>query len=225
VANRLLQLINQILEFRKTQTKSRKLKVVKDNIVKYVYETGLKYKELNQNKAIDFKITLPDEKIEMFFDPEVITIIIDNLLSNAFKYCPKGEIELKLQNTNIDNVEYTEIVVSDTGYGISPEDLPYIFERYFQAKNAAHPVKGTGIGLALVDNLVQLHEAQVTVTSQLNVGTTFTVRFITKNSYPEVIHVNPDETQREQQELEISSEKVILVVDDNRKLWNISLIA
>jgi signal transduction histidine kinase/ligand-binding sensor domain-containing protein/DNA-binding response OmpR family regulator len=218
VANRLLQLINQILEFRKTQNKNRKLRVAKDNFVKYVSEIGSKYKDLNKNTEIDFQIHLPAKKIEMFFDPEVISIIIDNLISNAIKYTLKGTIKLKIKNYVENNVDYTEVSVEDTGFGISPEDLPHIFERYYQAKNASHPIKGTGIGLALVKNLVELHEADITVKSQLKIGTTFKVKFITNNSYPEVIHVSPVTILNEQDEHEVSSEKVILVVDDNQEI-------
>ncbi|MBN1927487.1 MAG: response regulator [Prolixibacteraceae bacterium] len=218
VANRLLQLINQILEFRKAQNKNRKLRVAKDDFVKYVSEIGLKYKELNQNEEIDFQIQIPDRKIEMFFDPEVITIILDNLISNAIKYTRKGIIKLEINNFIENNVDYTEVVVKDTGYGISPDDMPYIFERYYQAKNAEHPVKGTGIGLALVKNMVELHEAEISVSSQQNIGSTFKVKFITNNSYPDVIHVSTAILQSEQDEQEVSSERMILVVDDNQEI-------
>ncbi len=218
VASRLLQLINQILEFRKTQNKNRKLRVTKDDIVKYVSEIGSKYKDLNKNSEIDFQIHMPDNKIEMFFDPEVISIIIDNLFSNAIKYTTKGTIKLAIKSFTENNVDFTEIRLEDTGYGISPDDLPHIFERYYQAKNTTHPVKGTGIGLALVKNLVELHEADISVRSQIDIGTTFKVRFITNNSYPEVMHVTPAIIQDEQNEEEVSSEKVILVVDDNHEI-------
>ena len=218
VATRLLQLINQILEFRKSESKNRKLRVVKDDFVKFVYETGQKYKELNQNKPIDFQFALPEKKLEMFFDPEVITIILDNLISNAFKYAQKGIIRLELKNYVEQTIDYTEIIVSDTGFGISENDLPHIFERYYQAKNTAYPVKGTGIGLALVKNMVDLHEAEISVTSQLNAGTTFNVKFMTNNSYPDVIHVHPVEVQPEEEEIGEDSKNVILVIDDNQEI-------
>ncbi|MFY9153837.1 MAG: two-component regulator propeller domain-containing protein [Prolixibacteraceae bacterium] len=218
VANRLLHLINQILEFRKSSNKNRKLRVLKDDFVKYVYDTGLKYKELNHNKNVEFRIDVPEMKIEMFFDPEVVTIILDNLLSNAFKYTQEGVIKLKLRNYVDGNIDYTEIIVADTGFGISEDNLPHIFERFYQAKNASYPVTGTGIGLALVNNLVELHEAEISVNSQLNKGTTFKVKFITNNSYPEVIHINPGEVQSEVSETGENSKNVILVVDDNQEI-------
>jgi len=213
VANRLLQSVNQILEFRKSENKSRKLSVIKDDLAKYVYEIGEKYKELNKNSKIEIQINVPDHSIEMFFDPDVITIITDNLLSNALKYTREGTIKLELNNFREGNIDYTEIVVSDSGYGIAEEDLPRIFDRYFQAKNALHPVKGTGIGLSLVKNMVELHEAEIDIESELNVGTTIKVRFLTNNSYPEAVHYFPKETEVE--ELEEDSQPVLMVVDDD----------
>ncbi|MCE4566631.1 response regulator [Maribellus sp. CM-23] len=216
IANRLLQTINQILEFRKSENKSRKLSVIKDDLAKYIYEIGEKYKDLNQNKTIDYEIIVPNQKVDMFFDPDVVSIILDNLLSNANKYTPKGTITLELKQYLEENIEYTEIVVSDTGYGIPEDDLPRIFDRYYQAQNASHPLKGTGIGLALVKNMVELHEAEINVVSALNEGTVFKVRFLTKNSYPEAIHYYPEETPIE--ETEENAKSVILVVDDDPEI-------
>ncbi|WP_163323778.1 hybrid sensor histidine kinase/response regulator transcription factor [Draconibacterium mangrovi] len=216
VATRLLQAVNQILEFRKSENKSRRLSVIKDDLAKYIYEIGEKYKDLNQNKALDVQIEVPDQKIEMFFDPDIITIIMDNLLTNALKYTNDGTVELVLKQEQVGQLDYTKIIVTDTGYGISDEDLPYIFDRYYQAKNAAHHIKGTGIGLALVKNMVELHEAEIEVSSTLNEGTTFTVKFLTNNSYPDAIHYFPEETQDE--ETEENSKNVILVVDDDAEI-------
>jgi len=216
VATRLLQTVNQILEFRKSENKSRKLSVIKDNLAKYIYEIGEKYKDLNQNKDIDFQIAVLDKRIDMFFDPDIITIIMDNLLSNALKYTKEGTIKLELSCKEEDKIEYAEISVTDTGYGISEENLPQIFDRYFQVKNASHPVKGTGIGLALVKNMVELHEAEIHVSSRLNEGTVFKVRFLINNSYPDAIHYFPEEIQIE--ETEENSKNVIQIVDDDPEI-------
>jgi len=216
VANRLLHSVNQILEFRKSETKSRKLSVIKDDLAKYIYEIGEKYKNLNQNKAIEFQIIIPNHKVGMYFDPDIINIITDNLLSNAFKYTKEGMIILELKSSQDENIDYTEIIISDTGYGISEQNLPRIFDRYYQARNASHPVKGTGIGLSLVKNMVELHEAEIDVSSHLNEGTVFRVRFLTNNSYPDAIHYVPEDIQIE--ETEENSKNVILVVDDDSEI-------
>ena len=121
---------------------------------------GLKYKELNQKKAIDFQIQIEKEEMPLFFDKEIITIILDNLISNAIKYTEQGKITLSLYPTTRNGVTYTEIKVSDTGYGISAEALPHVFDRYYQ-ESGKHQASGTGIGLALVRNLVELHEGEI----------------------------------------------------------------
>ena len=148
-AVRLLNLVNQILEFRKTETQNKKLCVCKSNIVSVVYETGLKYKELNRNPHIAISIHTEEENMELFFDKEAITIILDNLVSNALKYTEKGQISIGAQWVEEQNVRYLELSIRDTGYGISPEALSHIFERYYQ-EGSHHQASGTGIGLALV---------------------------------------------------------------------------
>lgn len=85
----------------------------------------------------------------LFFDKEIITIVLDNLISNAIKYTEQGRVTLSLHQTMRNEVAYTEIKVSDTGYGISTEALPHIFDRYYQ-ESGKHQASGTGIGLALV---------------------------------------------------------------------------
>ena len=115
-AIRLLNLINQILEFRKTETQNRKLCVSRNNIAKLIQEIGLKYKELNRNSDVEFNIVIEKEDMQLMFDREVITIILDNFISNAIKYTEKGSITISLYSTVKDQVEYTEIKVSDTGH-------------------------------------------------------------------------------------------------------------
>ena len=215
VANRLLQLINQILEFRKSETNSRKLTVLKDDFAKHIFDTGLKYKELKTNPDVEYILNLPSQEINMYFDPEVVTIILDNLLSNAFKYTRQGAIKLELTTYNENGVEYAELTVSDTGYGISEKDLPHIFERYYQAKDTTHAVSGTGIGLALVKRMVDLHEADVKVISKQGHGTAYSVRFLTNNTYPDALHLDREAAEPTDKEIGDISKDVILVVDDN----------
>ena len=93
-AIRLLDLVNQILEFRKTETQNKKLCVCRENIVALIYEIGLKYKELNQNPHINIQIQTEAEEMMLYFDKEALTIILDNLISNALKYTEKGHITL-----------------------------------------------------------------------------------------------------------------------------------
>ena len=91
----------------------------------------------------------------IYFDKEIIQTILDNLISNALKYTEKGSISIGIRQVERAEVNYTEIRVSDTGYGIKPEALPHIFDRYYQ-EGGKHQASGTGIGLSLVKNLVAL---------------------------------------------------------------------
>ncbi len=219
VANRLLDLVNQILEFRKTETNNRILKVKKANLISHIYEIGLRYKELYLKKNIDFRILLPQNAIEMYFDQEIISLILDNLLTNAFKYTNEGKIELNVRETVESNVEYVEVSVRDTGVGISEEDLQKVFHRYYQAKNRPNQVTGTGIGLSLVKNLVDLHEAEISVKSEIKKGTTFTVKFLRNNSYPDAIHLeNTDKIADDYHEPETDQKPLVLVVEDNEDI-------
>lgn len=96
-ATRLLNLINRILEFRKTETQNRKLAVARGNLAQLVQEIGLRYKELNPNNKVAYHIHIETEDAELFYDADMVTIILDNLLSNAVKYTSEGEITLTLR--------------------------------------------------------------------------------------------------------------------------------
>ena len=227
-ALRLLNLINQILEFRKTETQNKKLCVCKGNIAPLIYEIGLKYKELNQKPKISFRIQIEKEEMSLFFDKEIVTIILDNLISNAIKYTEQGCITLSLYQTARNEVSYTEIKVSDTGYGISPEALPHIFDRYYQ-ESGSHQASGTGIGLALVRNLVELHEGEIRVESIQNEGSTFYISLLTDNIYPNALHGDstkqteeemiseavPEDSQNTEPE---TSKPILLIVEDNEDI-------
>lgn len=194
-AIRLLNLINQILEFRKTETQNRKLCVSRGNIVTLLQETGLKYKELNQKKNVNIILNLPEGSIDMFYDKEVMLIILDNLMSNAIKYTEQGNITLSVCMTEREGVRYTEIRVSDTGYGISAEAIPHIFDRYYQ-EGGKHQASGTGIGLALVKNLVTIHEGDIQVESTPNLGSIFCINLLTDNSYPNALHTDSAQEEK-----------------------------
>lgn len=221
---RLLNLINQILEFRKTETQNKKLCVSRDNLAALVHEIGLKYKELNRKPEIDFCLEIEQEDMSLFFDKEVVTIILDNLISNAIKYTEKGTITLGLHQVVRNNIHHTEISVSDTGFGIAPDALPHIFDRYYQ-EGSEHQASGTGIGLALVKNLVVLHEGEIRVESSLNVGSTFYVSLLTDNTYPHVLHADStektsDEKDEKEENIEPvhSGKRILLIVEDNRDI-------
>nr|WP_044655497.1 two-component regulator propeller domain-containing protein [Bacteroides acidifaciens] len=220
-AFRLLNLINQILEFRKTETQNRKLTVAKGDLGSLVTEIGLRYKELNRNVKVQFHIRIETEQTRLYFDSDVITTILNNLLSNALKYTPEGEINLILRSIHSDDNLYTEIVVSDTGYGIETQVLPHIFDRYYQAEGK-HQASGTGIGLALVKSLADLHEGLLNVESEVGKGTIFVFRLLTENTYPDALHKEEktetgimEDTEYIEEKTDADIRPMILVVEDN----------
>lgn len=224
-AVRLLNLINQILDFRKTETQNKKLCVTKGNLTSAVYETGLKYKELNNNPNVQILIEVEEENMILFFDKEVIMMILDNLISNALKYTEKGYVRVRAEWVTENGIRYAQLSVEDTGYGIGKEALNHIFERYYQ-ESGEHQASGTGIGLALVKNLVALHEGDIQVKSLPDIGTTFYLRLQANNTYPNALHGEDVQTDIQEvkeeniEKLEMSdnvkdSRPIVLVVEDN----------
>lgn len=227
-AGRLLGLINQLLEFRKTETRNRKLTVSKADIVPLVTEIGLYYTELNRNQDVKFHINIETERTMLYYDAEVVTIILNNLLSNAVKYTPVGEIDLTLTTILEEGDEWMEIKVSDTGSGIDAEALPLIFDRYYQAKGK-HQASGTGIGLSIVKSLADLHKGRITVESEPGKGSTFIFRIPTDDVYAPEDHsieipanldslnetINESVNANEDDE---ADSLLILVVEDNKDI-------
>lgn len=221
-SERLLNLINEILEFRKTETQNRRLTVAHADLKTFVQEIGNRFKDLNRNPNVAFNVSVPQQAVDINFDSEVISTVLNNLISNAIKYTPKGSINLTL------SVKDGKVVISvkDTGYGISKKALPHIYERYYQAKGL-HQASGTGIGLALVKSFAKLHEAELKVESEEGMGTEFRFVLDAENTYPNALHKEDAPIEEEKQELlaqeEISEPEeeqedarpLILVVEDN----------
>ena len=220
-AERLLNLINDILEFRKTQTQNRKLTVAKANLGALVREIGVRFKDLNQNSRLNIRLNIQTGVPELYFDSEVINTVINNLMSNAIKYTPEGSITLSLTMPEDNTVA---IAVEDTGYGIDKDALPHICDRYYQ-ENGNHQASGTGIGLALVKSLATLHQAELTVESEKGRGSKFTFSLKADRTYPEALHKDDNQdlaTAENAEENETTSKEptedirpLLLIVEDN----------
>lgn len=220
-AERLLNLINDILEFRKTQTQNRKLTVAKANLGAFVREIGVRFKDLNQNSRLNIRLNIKTGVPELYFDSEVINTVINNLMSNAIKYTPEGSITLSLTMPESNTVA---IAVEDTGYGIDKDALPHICDRYYQ-ENGNHQASGTGIGLALVKSLATLHQAELTVESEKGRGSKFTFSLKADRTYPEALHKDDNQdlaTAENAEENETTSKEptedirpLLLIVEDN----------
>lgn len=220
---KLYDLISKILEFRKTENSSRRLCVGRGNVVAIIKEMYARYAELNNKPEVTVTFRASNDIINLYFDKDVLETIMNNLVSNAMKYTPRGEIAISVDRTECDGTRWVEICVADTGYGISARALPHIFEQYYQEKGP-HQASGTGIGLALVKSLVELHEGTITVESEVDKGSTFRVRLKEDNTYDNSPHAEVEETPisrptAEMQESQHNPQKpILLVVEDNHDI-------
>ena len=169
----LTQLVSEILDFRKVQSGKMELRLSDFNLTENIRQWITLFSASAQKKHITISLDAPDT-IMLRADQDKIERICYNLLSNALKFTSEGG-EIQLKATEKDG--RVEISVTDNGYGIASDELPYIFNRFYQAKNAG---RGTGIGLAIVKAFTELHHGEVSATSKLGKGSTFTINIPVK---------------------------------------------
>ena len=183
--NNLLNLVNQMLDLSKAENNQLAINWVQGDVVAYIKYIAESLNSIATAKQIELLVASQTPTIVMDYDVEKIRQICSNLLSNAIKYSTAGD-EVKLNLSTIKNqnavLDYVRIEVSDTGKGIPKKDLPYIFDRFYQTDDSIAKTGGTGIGLALTRELVQLLEGTIEVTSELEIGTTFVVQLPIHNN-------------------------------------------
>ena len=234
-SKRLYKLITDLLDFRKITQKQYVLEVKKTVISDIITDMYEAFKEECKNKSIDLKCTA-DRNLVGFIDAKKIEKILWNLLSNALKFTNKGgTISISLEELIIDGSKYVKLVVSDDGIGISEKDISKIFERFYKAQDSKLANReGTGIGLSIVKELVEMHHGRIQVESAIGSGTTFTIILpADKESFSnnelavfeepdyqipgdenvENLETNPQHDARKQYNL-----SRILVVEDNQEL-------
>ncbi len=178
-ASVLLQLINQLLDFRKSESGHLKLAVSKSNIIPFVENIKVSFDEVARLRNIDFKLHMEDEVIDLWFDKINLKKVIYNLLSNAFKFTPEnGRITINISKVTkkkmkLTSTEFLEITVKDSGRGVPKENLKFIFNRFYQLGQDDTTRSGTGIGLALTKSIVKLHKGSIKAKSNEGEGTTF----------------------------------------------------
>lgn len=210
-AQRLLQLINQLLDLSKLENSEVKLNILKTDILYFTKKILLLYESLARDKQIKIffnqKIlgkSLPTEKIDLYFDKEKMQKIVTNLISNAIKFTPhNGEIKMSVHKNNGSQIT---IEISNTGSQIQKSKLPFIFDRFYQVENRnTSENEGTGIGLALVKELVELHQGTVKVKSNSNETT-----FILKFPYNKKLHVKNTKIINENSVIEVFNESEVV---------------
>ncbi|GJM34961.1 MAG: hybrid sensor histidine kinase/response regulator [Saprospiraceae bacterium] len=203
--NRLLQLISQILDLRKVEEGQVKLNISKIELVDFIKEIIFNFSEEAKSKNISFSFTHEMEQCKIETDKDKLDKIIYNLLSNAFKYTPaNGKIEVSLQESDraqsnnyfsnqlsfgkLENEDFVEIMVTDSGMGIDSDDLPNIFNRFEQGKREKIREDSTGIGLSLCKDYTLLHRGVIIVQSTPGEGTRFSVRIPLKQKAQKILY-------------------------------------
>ena len=177
-ARRLLGLVNQVLDFSRLESGVMRLQVSRGDIVQFLRRAVMSFESWAERKKIELVFRSECESIEGFLDRDKFEKIINNLMSNALKFTPEGgavSVSLRVAPRN-DGPQGNdiEISVSDTGPGIPAEHLPRIFDRFYRV-DVAHSTEGSGIGLALTKELVELHHGSIGVVSTHGKGTIFTL--------------------------------------------------
>ncbi|TLX71366.1 response regulator [Labilibacter sediminis] len=185
--NRLYNLVNQLLEFRKMEAGKVKLEAAKLDLSAFFNEIVFNFEEFAKIKDISFQKKVQGKDWMCYFDQDKLRVVVNNLLSNAFKYAgTPAEIGAELKEEK----DFFSIKVTNNGKGIPSEDIEHLFERFYQASSGKHDMGSSGIGLALVKNFVKLHHGHISVESEPDKYTWFTVTLNKGDT-----HLSPDEIQ------------------------------
>jgi len=177
----LLRLVNQILDLAKLESNTLKMNYMQGDVLAFIRYIAESLHSLANAQNLILRVESDQAKIVMDYDPERLLQIVHNLLSNAIKFTPSGgKVALR---ANLEG-QWLHLSVTDTGAGIPVDELPHLFERFFQAKNQEHAkAGGTGIGLSLTRELVRAMGGEIAVESTVGVGSTFLVKLpVTNNS-------------------------------------------
>lgn len=236
-ARRLLDMVNQLLDFRKSDMIGHRLNASRGNIVEAIQMVCDNFVEYSEHRNIHLTFFSPVDKLFMSYDGDKINKIISNLLSNAFKFTPDGghvDVSLDIIKDNDGVNERLEIKVSDNGSGISDEHKARIFQRFYQIPDGGNKaIGGSGIGLNLVKEFVELHHGIVEVHDNIGKGTVFVVKLpiVCDDSVSETIHIETEQNSMghpssknarcetnvgvQTEESEHGTKPAILLVDDN----------
>ncbi|MFT4153866.1 substrate-binding domain-containing protein [Parafilimonas sp.] len=230
---RLLKLVNELIDFRKIESGKYKLQVTENDLVQFAEETLSAFKTIARKRNIDLRLITKERSIKTWFDVSMMDKVLFNLLSNAFKFTSDGGyiyVELEREEHTV------TVKVEDNGIGMSPQFVTHAFELFYQ-ENIGDKL-GSGLGLSLSKELIQLHNGAISVQSKQGKGTTFTIVLplgkenfseeqIAEERYAEKDTVNENMflTQLGREEIESNdtgaagkSDNTILIIEDNADL-------
>ena len=227
-ARRLLNLVNQLLDLAKLESGKMKLAATKLDLAQFVKVLAGSFESMAESNQIEYRINIPDSPLVAWFDRDQMEKALVNLISNAFKFTPNGGI---IQVTLERMGQTVRIGVKDSGIGIGEEELPHIFKRFHSNSNTKYG--GTGIGLALCKELVELHGGSIEVKSEKDMGSHFIINLplgrdhlpdeylqptTAVNEYLPPVHISsPATTEEEFREALADKDNApsILIVEDN----------
>jgi signal transduction histidine kinase/DNA-binding response OmpR family regulator len=227
---RLLTLINQLLNMTRLEAGQMNLEIRQADLARFIALLAESFVSLAESKGINYEISVTEREHKAYFDPEKLEIILNNLLSNAFKFTPKGG-RVHISFDYSPDLKSCIIEVSDTGIGMPAEHLDKIFDRFYQIDgSSAGSHEGSGIGLALVKELTELIKGKIWVKSKEKQGTVFSLKIPVDEAtwkehtpWPEeqvdkkfspVIGEQADETE----EMISPAGPLLLIVDDNHDI-------
>lgn len=228
-ARRLLNLVNQLLDFRKMEVQEVKLYPSVGDIVSFCKDIADSFTDIAERKKIEFTFSSNIDELGIYFDKDKMEKILFNLISNAYKYTlDNGKVSMKLiYNQRKDNQteDTLTIEVADSGIGIPVDKHEMIFERFFQTEAPANIMnQGMGLGLAITKEFVKLHGGVITVKSEVNKGTCFTVLLPARKIYNEADNLSLIPGAAGEMETPVSNKKPsvarkrILLVEDNEDI-------
>jgi signal transduction histidine kinase/DNA-binding response OmpR family regulator len=238
-ALRLLRLVNQLMDFRKIESGKIEVNATENDLIAFLRDIMLPFQPTANQRRIDFRLVTQTSRMPLWFDTDMMDKVFFNLLSNAFKFTPDGG-RIHLHVLADAPAGAATITVTDTGVGMAPEEADRAFEIFYQGKRAK--ARGTGLGLPLTQEFVELHQGKITLVSQPDEGTTFTIALPLGKAHfreeelatekAEWLPTNPLAVEEEKNEspaqpsgdaeerLPVEREHSVLVIEDNEGLRN-----
>ena len=232
-SNRLLRLVNQLMDFRKIENDKMKVVAVKQDLISFLKDIIAAFEKQSKQRKIDLTFFSRENQIEVWFDPGMLDKVVFNLLSNAFKFTKDGgRVHIIVVKDELSNS--VVVKVEDNGRGMSKEHAENAFERFYQGES--YSTQGTGLGLSLSKMLVELHHGSITVESEVEVGTRFEIHLLLGNEHFEPKEIKSEqytpvfdsvkkENYEDEPEIEsfdtfsvTSKEQSVLIIEDNEDL-------
>ncbi|HCY77413.1 MAG TPA: hypothetical protein DHV28_15965 [Ignavibacteriales bacterium] len=217
-SEKLQNLIDQLLELSQLESSAIPLKATKQNIIITLRGLFYSFQSYADSKNIKLNFITSEESIFVWFDQDKLDKIINNLLSNAFKFTSaNGIISMDVKSVENDRSKFLQIILKDSGIGIPKDKIPKIFDRFFQVDDSSRRAYGgSGIGLALVRELIDLHKWKISVDSEIGIGTEFNIEIPMDDNYlnesEKLIKIAVSDIQKNTQEP--------IIINDNQKKNN-----